>query len=103
MRFEVEISEMAEQQYDDILNYIAFELQNPQAVERIQEDFDHILTRLENNADSFGFCNGERLKKKGFHRLPFRDHRYLVIYRIKGDKVIIEGIYHELQDYENSL
>ena len=59
MRFDIEISEMAQKQYDDILHYIAFELKNPQAVKNIVEDFDNALDKLENNADSFGFCNSK--------------------------------------------
>ncbi|MCR4611823.1 MAG: hypothetical protein K5644_07995 [Lachnospiraceae bacterium] len=30
-------------------------------------------------------------------------HKYLLIYRIVNDVVIVEGMYHELQDYENSF
>ena len=103
MRFDIEISEMAQKQYDDILHYIAFELKNPQAVKNIVEDFDNALDQLENNADSFGFCNSKKLCDMGFQKLPFRKHRYIIVYRIKKDKVIIDGIYHELQDYENAI
>lgn len=35
--------------------------------------------------------------------ISFAKHRYLLVYRVTGSRVIIEGIYHELQDYENSI
>ena len=35
MQYSVEISELAEKQYDDILSYIANQLKNPQAVKNV--------------------------------------------------------------------
>ena len=40
MQFNVEISELAERQYGDILSYIANQLENPQAVKNVIDDFD---------------------------------------------------------------
>ena len=39
----------------------------------------------------------------GLHKIGFENHRYLLVYRVKGSQVIVEGIYHELQDYENTI
>ena len=47
------------------------------------DDFDDTVEELEKMADT--------------------RHRYLLVYRVIGSKVIIEGIYHELLDYENSI
>jgi hypothetical protein len=58
---------------------------------------------LEKATDSFDICNNSRLKKLGFRKIRFTKHRYLFVYRINGDEVIVEGIYHELQDYENAI
>ena len=33
----------------------------------------------------------------GLHRIGFAKHRYLFVYRINGNQVIVEGMYHELQ------
>jgi len=33
----------------------------------------------------------------------FEKHRYVFVYRVNQSQVIIEGMYHELQDYENSF
>ena len=54
-------------------------------------------------ADSFGYCNSKRLKEMGLHKIKFVKHRYLFVYRMIDKKVIIEGMYHELQDYENAI
>ena len=103
MQFNVEISELAEEQYDNILDYLANVKKNPQAVNGVIDDFDYAVEQLAKAADTFGYCQDERLKTMEFHKLHFKSHRYLVVYRINGDRVIIEGMYHELQDYENAI
>ena len=57
MQFDVELSELAEQQYDEILSYIANELKNPQALRNVMDDFDDTIEKLEKTADSFGYFN----------------------------------------------
>ncbi|MCI7322400.1 MAG: type II toxin-antitoxin system RelE/ParE family toxin [Lachnospiraceae bacterium] len=103
MQFNVELSELAEQQYDKILSYIAYKLKNPQALQNVMDDFDDTVEKLEKMADSFGYCNSDRLKELGLHKIHFSKHRYMFVYRVDKSKVIIEGMYHEMQDYENSI
>jgi plasmid stabilization system protein ParE len=103
MQFNVELSELAEKQYDSILSYTANKLKNPQALKNIMDDFDDTVEKLEKMADCFGFCNSTRLKELGLHKINFAKHRYLFVYRYDKSKVIIEGMYHELQDYENAI
>jgi plasmid stabilization system protein ParE len=103
MQFNVELSELAERQYDRILSYTANKLKNPQALKNIMDDFDDTIEKLEKMADSFGYCNSERLKELGLHKIRFAKHRYLFVYRINKSQVIIEGMYHELQDYEKAI
>ena len=103
MQYSVEISELAEKQYDEILSYIANQLKNSQAVKNVIDDFDSTVNRLEKMADKFGICKSERLKALGLHKIRFEKHRYLFVYRIDGQQVVIEGMYHELQDYENAI
>lgn len=103
MQFDVELSELAEIQYDCILMYICNVLNNPQAVENVMNDFDDTIEKLEKMADTFAFCKSKRLKEMGLHKISFAKHRYLFVYRIIGKRVIVEGMYHELQDYKKSI
>lgn len=103
MQYRVEMSDLASLQYDKILDYLAFAKKNPQAVHNVMDDFDNTIAQLENNAEVYGFCNDERLRNLGFHKIHFSKHDYLFVYRIVNDKVIVEGLYHELQDYENAI
>jgi plasmid stabilization system protein ParE len=103
MEYNVVISELAQEQYDNILDYICNTLQNPQAVKSIMQDFDSTRELLKAQASTYGYCNSERLRDLKFHKLHFLKHRYIFVYRINNSTVVIEGIYHELQDYENSI
>lgn len=47
MQFNVELSELAEKQYDIILSYISNVLKNPQALENVMDDFDDTVGKLE--------------------------------------------------------
>ncbi len=103
MQFEVEVSDLANAQYDKFLAYIYLVLKNPQAADSLMQDFDDTVGILEEQADHFGYCRSERLRKMGFHKIHLKRHRYLLVYRVKHNKVIVEGMYHELQDYENAI
>ena len=103
MLFRVEMSEKAESQYDNILDYVANILRNEQAVIAIMDDFENAINTLEKMADSFEYCTSIRLRKLELRKYHLDKHKYLLIYRIVNDVVIVEGMYHELQDYENSF
>lgn len=103
MQFRVEISDLANEQYDKFLEYIYHTLLNPQAAASLMQDFDDTIGILEEQADSLGYCRSGRLRKLGFHKIHFQRHKYLLVYRVKMDRVIVEGMYHELQDYENAI
>lgn len=103
MQFKVELSDLAIAQYDKIVAYIYLTLKNPQAADSLMQDFDNTIGILESQAVDFGYCRSERLRRMGFHKIHFQKHRYLFVYRVKDDKVVVEGMYHELQDYENAI
>ena len=103
MSYNVQISQKAEKQYENILGYVANTLKNEQAVISIMDDFDDAITTLEGMADSFEYCRSNRLRKLGLRKFCLSNHNYLLIYRIIDNRVIIEGMYHELQDYEKSF
>ena len=56
MHYSVELSELAEEQYDNILAYIANQLNNSQALRNVMDDFDNTIERLEKMADTYGYC-----------------------------------------------
>lgn len=100
MRYNIEISELAEEQFDKILSYIDNKFKNKQAVMAVLNDYDRGIETLEENAEIFEFCQNEKLRNLKLRKLGFEKHKYLFVYRVVENTVFIEGIYHESQAYE---
>ena len=56
--------------------------------------------RLSMAADSLKICENPLLAKFGYRKIKFAKHRFVMLYRIQNDTVIVDGMFHELQDYE---
>ena len=56
--------------------------------------------RLSKVADALKVCDNPVLKKHGYRKIKFEKHDFVMIYRIQGGQVIVDGMFHELQDYE---
>lgn len=51
--------------------------------------------------ESFKYCDDSDLKRLGYRKKIFDKHKYIFIYRVIDDIVVVEAVYHQLQDYEN--
>lgn len=103
MDYKVIISELAETQLDHIVFYILHELNSEQAAVSILEDAEDTKLRLAHVAGSLKFCDHPRLRELGYRTIHFKRHQYIMVYRIHDNEAHVEGIYHDLQDYENIL
>ena len=74
-----------------------------QAATSLLNDFEEILDLLKLAASSLKYCENDKLKAHGYRRMNFRRHNYFILYRVLDDLVIIDNIFHNLQDYENIL
>ncbi len=48
-------------------------------------------------------CDNPRLREPEYRRINFLNHRYFMMYRVVGDMVFVDNIFHELQDYEKKM
>lgn len=103
MDYEVLVSEDAERDLDHFIRYLLFEKENEQAARKLLDDFEMTKQSLSHVAGSLKNCTNPRLKAQGYKRINFMAHRYFMLYRIEGDKAVIDAIFHELQDYENRM
>ena len=65
--------------------------------------FEDTKECLKNVAGGLKLCDNQRLKELGYHRINFLRHRYFMLYRIEGELVFIDKIFHDLQDYEGRM
>ena len=57
-------------------------------------------TRLETVAGSISDSAHPLLKSTGYKAILFKNHRYIMLYRVENQTAFVEAIYHQLQDYE---
>lgn len=50
---------------------------------------------------SLKLCENTLLRDCGYRTIHLKRHNYFMIYRIIDNIVRVDGIYHDLQDYEN--
>ena len=100
MDFEVIISPNAQEKFDQYILYLLIEKRSSQAARNVLNDFEktkHILSRT---AKALKFCEDEDLRQRGYRRINFQSHRYFMLYRIVDNQVIVDDIFHELQDFK---
>lgn len=103
MDYEVILTNMAKAQAQNFLDYIFYELKNAMAARSVEQDMKETTERLSYMAESFKLCDDSKLRTSGYRIIHLKRHRYFMLYKIVGKQVYVIGIYHDLQDYENSL
>lgn len=101
--FDIIISPKALSQLDSYIDYILNTLMNPQAAMNLWHDAEATREELSKCAGSLGYCKHPKLKALGYHPMLFLKHRYVMLYRLEGQTTYVDGIYHLLQDYENTF
>ena len=99
--YSVNLTYRAESHFRGHIGYIVNELQNPDAALALWAALDRTIKALADHPQTAPLCMDPALKAFGYRKKMILGTRYLCIYRIDGDTVWIDGIYHELQDYEN--
>ena len=101
--YNVIISPKALSQLNSYIDYIQYTLLNVQAALSVWKDAMETRNRLSTMAESLKLCAHPQLKNLGYHAIHFKNHRYIMLYRIDGADVFVDAIYHQLQDYENNF
>ena len=103
MTYEVVLTKDAENDLDNFILYLLFEKHSKHAAANVLQDFENTNRSLEKIASSLKLCDNLRLRKLGYRRINFERHRYFMLYRIEGERIIVDNIFHELQDFEGKM
>lgn len=103
MDYEVVVTSDAAEDLDRFIRHVLFVKKNEQAAKNVLDDFEDTKEILRTVAGNLKACDNPRLRKLGYHRINFRRHRFFILYRIVGEFVFIDNMFHELQDYENKM
>lgn len=100
MAYKVIIMPPAKRRLDMYVCYSIEKLKNRQAAKAILADARDTKKRLAMMADSLKICDNPLLAKYGYRKIYFAKHKFVMIYRIQDREVFVDGMFHELQDYE---
>ena len=103
MDYRVAMMEGAEEDLNRFIAYLLCEKKNEQAARNLLDDFEKTKANLSNVAGNLKLCDNPKLKELGYRRINFLSHRYFMLYRIEGNAVFVDNIFHQLQDYENIM
>lgn len=103
MDYRIVITKDAEDDLDRFVKYLIIEKESLQAAQNVINDFDATIESLKHAAGSLKLCDNPKLQKFQYRRINFLNHRYFMLYRIVGNVVYIDNIFHELQDYEGKM
>ena len=103
MDYKVVVTKDAQEDLECFIRYLIFEKKSLQAAENVLNDYDATIESLRHVAGSVKLCDNPRLHQLKYRRINFLNHRYFMLYRIEDDVVIIDNIFHELQDFENKI
>lgn len=101
MTYKVVITPHAKSQLEQYIAYTIKSFKNKQAARAIRDDAIKTRQRLSDIAPSLALCENAVLAAQGYRKISFTRHPFFMVYRINGKHVIVEAMYHELQDYES--
>ena len=64
---------------------------------------ENIRTQFAQIAGSLKLCDAPKLRHLEYRTNHLKRHRYFLLYKIIDNIVRVDGIYHDLQNYENAL
>ena len=100
MAYKVIIMPPAKRRLDMYVYYTIETLRNRQAAKAILADARATVRRLSRVADSLKICDNPILAKYEYRKIRFEKHDFVMIYRIQDGQVIVDEMFHELQDYD---
>ena len=101
MAYKVVLTPDAEEELNQFIRYLLYEKKNEQAASNVLDDFEAMVQSLSRVAGRLKLCDHPRLRALGYRKIHFLTHRYFMLYRMEGDLAVVDGIFHELQDFEN--
>ena len=101
--YKVVISPSANADLFNALKYIAYELENPAAAEKLADGVDKCYADLEEMPAAHELCRDPVLRRLGYRRYPVDN--YIVIFRVveKAKEVRVVHFFHAMQDYLSAL
>lgn len=87
----------AQEEYVEIIDYLAGALDSPQAAANFADEFDRQIGIVCDNPLIYAPSRMPELAKLGYRTAHV--NRYVFLYKTEGDLVVVAHIFHQTQDY----
>lgn len=103
MGYKIAMTELAAQDLDSIVTYIACSLENPSAATAFIDEVEDCYSGLARMPLMYELCRDSRLRALGYHKAVIRN--YVMIYKVDDAEkaVYILRFFYGRQDYERLL
>lgn len=103
MDYKLEVTELAHQDLDSIVSYIAVQLVNPQAAANFLDEVEKCYDNLKKMPEMYAKCRDSRLEKEGYRKAVIKN--YILIYKIQENTrtVVILRFFYGVRDYEKLI
>jgi toxin ParE1/3/4 len=104
MVYDVQMTEPADRDLEDIIGYIAKKLSNPGAAVGFLEEFLRQKGFLSDSPYMFPLCSNDRLQNEGYHRVLINKN-FIALFLIDDEnkKVTIMRIFYAKRNYEKLI
>ncbi len=96
--FSIVVTESAEKDLTQIVEYLANTLSNPKAATDFLDRVEEYYSSLEHNPLMFEACRNPHLNAQGYRRAVIKKH--IMVYKIEERNVIILGFIYARRDFE---
>ena len=97
--YKIIVSELAHNDLDNIVAYIALQLANPTAATNFLDEVGKCYNYLQSNSYMHERCHDIRLEKEGYRKAAIKN--YVLVYKVDEETktVIIHRIFYGAQEY----
>ena len=101
--YKLTVTELAHQDLDHIISYIAVKLSNPKAAGDFLDEVATCYSYLKSNPLMYTGCLDERLRKEGYRKAVIKN--YVLVYKVDevAHLVTIMRIFYSAQNYTREI
>ncbi len=97
MAYKVIASEQAASDLDSIVGYLVSTLGQPSSARDLLDAYDEVVENLSAYPEMYPRVIDPRLERMGYRKALLK--KYVVLYRVQGDSVLLARVFHQSQDY----
>ena len=99
MAYDVVATELFKSDYDSTLRYLAIDLSNTPAANRLADKLVRVRLLIADNPTLFGLSRHRRLREQNIRSCLVQS--YLVFYRVEESRIVLLRLLHQSQAYES--